>query len=156
MSTHYDVIIIGTGPGRGTLIYKLAPSGKKILLLEGGVVACPARKTTGTLKPFSSTTNIRQRKYGKIMMGAHFIPASGPATQPPSRARIPSSDYLLVAQSASGVLGMAHVARRRDATSGIQFCADVSGARRPVCRALSVMERVRTIGPMIGAMSRRN
>ena len=35
--THYDVIIIGTGPGGGTLAYKLAPSGKKILLLERGV-----------------------------------------------------------------------------------------------------------------------
>lgn len=34
MSTHYDVIIIGTGLDGGTLAYKLAPSGKKILLLE--------------------------------------------------------------------------------------------------------------------------
>ena len=36
MSTQYDIIIIGTGPGGGTLAYKLAPSGKKILLLERG------------------------------------------------------------------------------------------------------------------------
>src|SRR5437867_791932 len=35
-STHYDVIIIGTGAGGGTLAYKLAPSGKRILLLERG------------------------------------------------------------------------------------------------------------------------
>jgi choline dehydrogenase-like flavoprotein len=35
-STHYDVIIIGTGAGGGTLAYKLAPSGKHILLLERG------------------------------------------------------------------------------------------------------------------------
>ncbi len=35
-TTHYDVIIIGTGAGGGTLAYKLAPSGKKILLLERG------------------------------------------------------------------------------------------------------------------------
>lgn len=34
--THYDLIIIGTGAGGGTLAYKLAPSGKKILLLERG------------------------------------------------------------------------------------------------------------------------
>jgi choline dehydrogenase-like flavoprotein len=33
---HYDVIIIGTGAGGGTLAHKLAPSGKKILLLERG------------------------------------------------------------------------------------------------------------------------
>jgi choline dehydrogenase-like flavoprotein len=32
----YDVIIIGTGAGGGTLAYKLAPSGKRILLLERG------------------------------------------------------------------------------------------------------------------------
>ncbi|MGH7206844.1 MAG: GMC oxidoreductase [Nitrospiraceae bacterium] len=36
MSNHYDVIIIGTGAGGGTLAYHLAPSGKKILLLERG------------------------------------------------------------------------------------------------------------------------
>ena len=34
--THYDVIIIGTGAGGGTLAYHLAPSGKKILLVERG------------------------------------------------------------------------------------------------------------------------
>ena len=35
-SSHYDLIIIGTGPGGGTLAYKLASSGKSILLLERG------------------------------------------------------------------------------------------------------------------------
>jgi len=34
--THYDVIIIGTGAGGGTLAHKLAPSGKRILVLERG------------------------------------------------------------------------------------------------------------------------
>ncbi len=33
---HYDVIIIGSGAGGGTLAYKLAPSGKRILLIERG------------------------------------------------------------------------------------------------------------------------
>ncbi|GAB4382564.1 MAG: GMC family oxidoreductase [Elainellaceae cyanobacterium] len=33
---HYDVIIIGTGAGGGTLARKLAPTGKKILVLERG------------------------------------------------------------------------------------------------------------------------
>ena len=36
MNKHYDVIIIGTGAGGGTLAHKLAPTGKKILLLERG------------------------------------------------------------------------------------------------------------------------
>src|SRR5262245_40714024 len=36
MATPYDVIIIGTGAGGGTLAHRLAPTGKRILLLERG------------------------------------------------------------------------------------------------------------------------
>src|SRR5438093_13703443 len=36
MATRYDVAIIGTGAGGGTLAYALAPTGKKILVLERG------------------------------------------------------------------------------------------------------------------------
>ena len=36
MNGHYDIIIIGTGAGGGTLARKLAPSGKRILILERG------------------------------------------------------------------------------------------------------------------------
>jgi choline dehydrogenase-like flavoprotein len=36
MADHYDVIIIGSGAGGGTLTYRLASSGKKILLIERG------------------------------------------------------------------------------------------------------------------------
>ena len=36
MSERYDVIIIGSGAGGGTLAHRLAPSGKKILILERG------------------------------------------------------------------------------------------------------------------------
>ena len=36
MDGQYDVIIIGTGAGGGTLARHLAPSGKRILLLERG------------------------------------------------------------------------------------------------------------------------
>ena len=36
MATAYDVAIIGSGAGGGTLAYALAPTGKKILLLERG------------------------------------------------------------------------------------------------------------------------
>src|SRR5258706_13357673 len=35
-SERYDVIIIGTGAGGATLAHRLAPSGKRILLLERG------------------------------------------------------------------------------------------------------------------------
>ena len=36
MAEHYDVIIIGTGAGGGTLAHTLAGSGRSILLLERG------------------------------------------------------------------------------------------------------------------------
>ncbi len=36
MNQHYDVIIIGAGAGGGTLAYGLAPTGKRILLIERG------------------------------------------------------------------------------------------------------------------------
>ena len=34
--SNYDVIVIGSGAGGGTLVNRLAPSGKRILLLERG------------------------------------------------------------------------------------------------------------------------
>lgn len=33
---HYDIIIIGSGAGGGTLLHKIKDSGKKILILERG------------------------------------------------------------------------------------------------------------------------
>ncbi len=36
MSDHYDVIVIGSGAGGGSLTHALAPTGKRILLLERG------------------------------------------------------------------------------------------------------------------------
>jgi choline dehydrogenase-like flavoprotein len=36
MDSHYDIIIIGSGAGGGTLAWKLAPTGKRILLIERG------------------------------------------------------------------------------------------------------------------------
>ena len=36
MSDDYDVIIVGSGAGGGTLAHRLAPSGKRVLLLERG------------------------------------------------------------------------------------------------------------------------
>jgi choline dehydrogenase-like flavoprotein len=33
---HYDVVIVGSGAGGGTLAWKLAPTGKRVLLLERG------------------------------------------------------------------------------------------------------------------------
>ena len=35
-SDHYDIIVIGSGPGGATLAHRLAPTGKRILMLERG------------------------------------------------------------------------------------------------------------------------
>ncbi len=36
MSEHYDVIVIGSGPGGASVAHRLAPTGKRILILERG------------------------------------------------------------------------------------------------------------------------
>lgn len=54
-SIHYDIGISGNGPGVGTLAYKLALSGKKILLLNGvaaeecGETGCGTRRARAEL-----------------------------------------------------------------------------------------------------------
>ena len=59
----YDVIIIGTGAGGGTLARHLAPSGKRILLLERGDWL-PASRRTGRHTTSSSTTATSPRTPG--------------------------------------------------------------------------------------------
>lgn len=51
-TTHYDVIIIGTGAGGGTLAYRLAPSGKKILILERGTFLPREKENWDTVQVF--------------------------------------------------------------------------------------------------------
>ena len=36
MADHYDLIVIGSGPGGASLAHRLAPLGKRILILERG------------------------------------------------------------------------------------------------------------------------
>lgn len=57
MDNHYDVIIIGTGAGGGTLVHRLAPSGKKILILERGAFL-PKEKEN-----WNPTQVLQERRY---------------------------------------------------------------------------------------------
>ncbi len=34
MTEHYDLIVVGSGPGGGSVAQRLAPTGKRILILE--------------------------------------------------------------------------------------------------------------------------
>jgi choline dehydrogenase-like flavoprotein len=61
MSDHYDVILIGTGAGGGTLLHKLAASGKGILVLERGPFL-PREKETGIPRSPSTPHAISVRK----------------------------------------------------------------------------------------------
>ncbi len=68
---HYDVIIIGTGAGGGTLAYKLAASGKRILVLERGTFL-PREKNNWNSKQvmkkeFYRTSEVWYDKNGKTI-----------------------------------------------------------------------------------------
>jgi choline dehydrogenase-like flavoprotein len=55
MSDHYDVIIIGTGAGGGTLLNRLGPSGKRILVLERGPFLPREKENWDTKVAFNTT-----------------------------------------------------------------------------------------------------
>lgn len=73
MATHYDIIIIGTGPGGGTLAYKLAPSGKKILLLERGGYL-PREKDNWSSKRVFIDNKYKAKETWKDKAGGTFHP----------------------------------------------------------------------------------
>jgi choline dehydrogenase-like flavoprotein len=51
---YYDIIIVGTGAAGGTLAYKLAPTGKKILILERGAFMPREKENWDTKVVFNS------------------------------------------------------------------------------------------------------
>ncbi|WP_026732261.1 GMC oxidoreductase [Fischerella sp. PCC 9605] len=69
--SHYDVIIIGTGAGGGTLAYKLAPSGKKILVLERGTFVPKEKANWDSLQLFQKEryrpAEVWYDKHGKVI-----------------------------------------------------------------------------------------
>lgn len=52
MPEHYDIIIIGTGAGGGTLAHRLAPSGKRIFVLERGSFLPREKENWDTVQVF--------------------------------------------------------------------------------------------------------
>src|SRR6266704_408571 len=71
MNEHFDVIIIGTGAGGGSLLNRIAPSGKRILVLERGPFL-PREKDNwsykGSFKYYSSET-MYNKEGGEIHPG---------------------------------------------------------------------------------------
>ena len=62
-SEHYDVIIIGTGAGGGTLAHRLAPSGKRILLLERGGYLAREPENWDSREVFGKSRYVTQEKW---------------------------------------------------------------------------------------------
>ena len=73
MDRHYDLIIIGTGAGGGTIAHELAPTGKKILILERGDFL-PRERKTGVPKKFIKTIVTIQRAVVRSRWKKPLIP----------------------------------------------------------------------------------
>jgi choline dehydrogenase-like flavoprotein len=74
MSEHFDVVIIGTGAGGGTLLHRLAGSGKKILVLERGPFLAREKDNWnyhGSFKYYSSEV-MYNRDGGEIRPGFSY------------------------------------------------------------------------------------
>ena len=70
---HYDLIIIGTGAGGGTLAHELALTGKKILILERGDFL-PQEKENWSPKEVYQKHRYYTREQWRDRQGADFTP----------------------------------------------------------------------------------
>ncbi|HEY7096632.1 MAG TPA: GMC family oxidoreductase [Terriglobales bacterium] len=69
----YDVIIIGTGAGGGTLAYHLAPSGKRILILERGDYV-PREKDNWNPRVVNVDSHYNTREHWRDLDGKELHP----------------------------------------------------------------------------------
>ncbi len=77
-ATHYDVIIIGTGAGGGSLAYRLASSGKSILLVERGDYLPREKENWDPTEVFVNNRYVSKDnwydKNGKVFQpGSHYV-----------------------------------------------------------------------------------
>jgi choline dehydrogenase-like flavoprotein len=75
MAQPYDVIIIGSGAGGGTLAHRLAPSGKRILLLERGDYV-PREKENWSSQAVVAENRYHVREAWRDQDGAPFHPGT--------------------------------------------------------------------------------
>ena len=86
---HYDVIVIGTGPGGASLAQRLAPTGKRILMLERGDYLPRAREQLGPQDRVRRRAPTRRTRPGTAPTARPSIPActTSSAATPRSTAR---------------------------------------------------------------------
>ena len=70
----YDLIVIGSGPGGASLAHRLAPTGKRILMLERGDYLPRARGELGRARRSSSTGRTRPKETWYGADGRSFSP----------------------------------------------------------------------------------
>jgi choline dehydrogenase-like flavoprotein len=73
MSDHFDVIIVGTGAGGGTLAHRLAPTGKRILLIERGSYV-PREKDNWSTKAVNQAGKYNTREVWRDKDGKDLHP----------------------------------------------------------------------------------
>jgi len=76
MADNYDIIIIGTGAGGGTLLHKLRNSGKKILVLERGGFL-PREKENWNSKEVFQNERYHTKEVWKTAEGKDLHPGTG-------------------------------------------------------------------------------
>jgi choline dehydrogenase-like flavoprotein len=76
MDPHYDIIIIGTGAGGGTLVHTLKDSGKKILVLERGHFLPQEKENWDTIEVFSKERYHTEERW-KDKNDKEFRPGTG-------------------------------------------------------------------------------
>ncbi len=72
-NNHFDIIIIGTGAGGGTLAWKLAPSGKRILLIERGSYV-PREKDNWSARAVNFEGKYNTKETWRDVKGAELHP----------------------------------------------------------------------------------
>ena len=96
MTDHYDVIVIGSGAGGGTVTYALAPTGQRCCF-SSGAAGCPARRRTGTRPRCGATGAIATPGSGSTRTASSSTPSSTTTS-----AATPSSTERSCSGSASG------------------------------------------------------
>ena len=117
MTDHYDVIIIGSGAGGGTLAHTLADVRQADPASSSGATTCRGRWTTGTRSRCSSTASTSRREPGTTPTASRSSPRSTTSSAAPPSSTAPRCTGCARRTSASsttstGLAGLAAHLRR--------------------------------------------
>jgi choline dehydrogenase-like flavoprotein len=71
---HYDLIVIGSGAGGGTLAHALAPTGKRILILERGNYLTREKQNWDSVEIWGKQRYRNSGKWQDSLTGKEFVP----------------------------------------------------------------------------------